>query len=95
MIPYPLPSIPTHFQPILIENLTNLVGIDSKSKSKVGGKLNREIVSVRSCVRTRGLVVRWELEKIELAPVSFPFSLLAQDGISFEFCVVLVNPGEI
>ena len=63
--------------------------------SKVGGKLNREIVSVRSCVRTRGLVVRWELEKIELPPGAFPFSLLAQDGISFEFCVVLVNPGEI
>ena len=62
--------------------------------SKVGGKLNREIVSVRSCVRTRGLVVRWDLEKIEL-PVAFPFSLLAQDGISFEFCMVLVNPGEI
>ena len=29
------------------------------------------------------------------APPPFPFSLLAQDGISFEFCVVLVNPGEI
>ena len=27
--------------------------------------------------------------------VTFPFSLLAQDGISFEFCVVLLNPGEI
>ena len=47
--------------------------------------LNREIVSFRSCVRTRGLVVRWELEKIEL-PVTFPFSLLPfQDGISLEF----------
>ena len=28
-------------------------------------------------------------------PVPFPFSLLPQDGISFEFCMVLVNPGEI
>ena len=69
--------------------------MDTHNGSKVGGKLNREIVSVRSCVRTRGLVVRWELEKIEPPPVSFPFSLLPLDGISFEFCVVLVNPGEI
>ena len=33
--------------------------------SEVGGsEPNREIVSFRSCVRTRGLVVRSELEKI-------------------------------
>ena len=70
------------------------IEISKYPKSNVGGKLNREIVSVRSCVRTRGLVVRSELEKIEL-PVAFPFSLLAQDGISFDFYVVLVNPGEI
>ena len=28
-------------------------------------------------------------------PSTFPFSLLPQEGISFEFSVVLVSPGEI
>ena len=37
------------------------------------GERNREIVSFRSCVRTRGLVVKSELEKIELPPDPFPF----------------------
>ena len=59
------------------------------------GERNREIVSVRSHARTRGLVVRWELEKIEPAPSPFPFSLFSLEGISFEFSVVLVSPGEI
>ena len=31
MFAYPLPSIPTHFQPILIEHLTNPIGINTKS----------------------------------------------------------------
>ena len=31
MFAYPLPSIPSHFQPILIENLSNPIGIDPKS----------------------------------------------------------------
>ena len=76
-------------------SLDCIVNINMHCKSKVGGKLNREIVSVRSHARTRGLVVRWELEKIEPAPTPFPFSLLDQEGISFEFSVVLVSPGEI
>ena len=43
--------------------------------SEVGGsEPNREIVSFRSCVRTHGLVVGSELEKIELCGLSlFPF----------------------
>ena len=32
MFAYPLPSIPTHFQPILIENQSNPIGIDPKSE---------------------------------------------------------------
>ncbi len=32
MFAYPLPSIPTHFQPILIENLSNPIGINPKSE---------------------------------------------------------------
>ena len=46
-----------------------------KTMSEVGGsEPNREIVLFRSCVRTRGLVVRSELEKIEALPLSlFPF----------------------
>ena len=49
----------------------------SNIRGKIGGlgsEPNREIVSFRSCVRTRGLVVRSELEKIEARPLSlFPF----------------------
>ena len=32
MFAYPLPSIPTHFQPILIETQSNPIGIDAKSE---------------------------------------------------------------
>ena len=32
MFAYPLPSIPTHFQPILIENQLNPIVIDPKSE---------------------------------------------------------------
>ena len=32
MFAYPVPSIPTHFQPILIENQSNPSGIDPKSE---------------------------------------------------------------
>ena len=32
MFAYPLSSIPTHFQPILIENQSNPIGIDPKSE---------------------------------------------------------------
>ena len=48
----------------------------AKAMSEVGGsEPNREIVSFRSCVRTRGLVVRSELEKIEARHLSvFPFA---------------------
>ena len=33
MFAYPLPSIPTHFQPILIENQLNPIGIDPTSET--------------------------------------------------------------
>ena len=33
MFAYPLPSIPTHFQPILIENQSNPIGIDPTSET--------------------------------------------------------------
>ena len=58
------------------------------------GKRNREIVSFRSCVHMCGLVVRWELAKIE-PPRPLSLFLFSQDGISFEFSVDLVSPGEI
>ena len=44
MFAYPLPSIPIHFQTILIENQSNPIGIDPKSKkglSDAGGRLGR------------------------------------------------------
>ena len=48
--------------------------------SEVGGsETNREIVSVRSHARTRGLVVRSELGKKGLGSSSFPFSLWFQE----------------
>ena len=64
--------------------------------SEVGGsEPNREIVSFRSCVRMRGLVVRSELGKMIAGPLPFAFSFLSQDGSSCEFYVVLVSPSEI
>ena len=49
-------------------------------RSEVGGsETNREIVSVRSHARTRGLVVRSELGKKQLG-APFPFSLWDQEG---------------
>ena len=59
------------------------------------GPRNREIVLFRSCVRTRGPGSEVGIGKTCAGPITFPFSLLAQEGIAFEFCVVLVSPGEI
>ena len=53
---------------------------------------NRFVSFVRAYARSGSEVGIGE----NLAGHPFPFSLWAcQDGISFEFCVVLVNPGEI
>ena len=63
--------------------------------SEVGGsEPNREIVSFRSCMRARGLVVMSELGKM-VSPCPFSFSLLDQECSSSEFCGVLVSPSEI
>ena len=68
-----------------------------ENKSEVGGKLNREIVSIRSHARTRaesGSEVGIGENRCGPGPRPFPFSLLDQEGISFEFCMVLVSPSE-
>ena len=59
--------------------------------------LNREIVSFRSCVRTRGLVAWWNWIS-NCAGLPSPFSLLGPGGLgafSFWSCVVLGGLGEL
>ncbi len=52
------------------------------SLSEVGGsETNREIVSVRSHARTRGLVVRSEFGKKKLGLVAFPFPFGLRIGL--------------
>ena len=55
-------------------------------KSEVGGsETNREIVSVRSHARTRGLVLRSELGKKRLGWTPFPFPFWRRRVSSSEF----------
>ena len=62
--------------------------------SEIGGAQpgNRFVSFVRAYARSGSEV---GMEKIELYARRFPFSPLDQNGISFEFSMVPVSPGEI
>ena len=61
----------------------------------MGGATEKSFRFVRVCAYARSGSEVGIGENLAGAPLSFPFSLLDQDGISFEFCVVLVSPDEI
>ncbi len=86
----PLPSMTTHFWRVGARNVftksprSNIVSFQVTHIGGWGSETNREIVSVRSHARTRGLVVRSELGKKRLGPWLFPFPFWTR-GSSSEF----------